>query len=568
MAQRVLLLSQADGNRELLVQSLSNECEVLLPDGGDALPEFDLCVVDAASFVKWRPQLVDAKLDAEPVFLPVMLILPRAQVGRSIERYCDAVDEFVVTPINRHEFDGRVRLLLRARNLAMTQQSHLAYIANHDRATGLPNAHLFADRLANAIRDASIVGTTVYAGVVAINLTPVVESLGKDGVERVVGTFSRRLRGMESHVSTVARLSDDRWGLIFPSGSGIEETLAVCRDIAGLLKDFIKVRGERLYATAAIGIASFPDDADDAAGLLDAANAALSQSRDGEPAFYSPLVRDNALRYLRTEARLREAVIEEQFDVFFQPRLDLVTYDVTSAEALVRWRLPGGEYVRPDQFIPVAESTGLIRDIDRWVLQKACRAAAGWRRDGDGPGGVSVNITPIDVRAEDFVETVTGALEQAGLPPSALELELTESMLFELSADNLLKLETVREAGVVIAVDDFGKGYSSLGYLHELPINVLKIDRIFINDILQGGQHEAIVRTIVWLAKNFELHVVAEGVELVGQALRLRELECGLGQGFLFSKPRNASDFSQAYRAGAFEAPLKTAESSSSSASK
>ncbi|HET8700253.1 MAG TPA: bifunctional diguanylate cyclase/phosphodiesterase [Nitrococcus sp.] len=538
-SERILLLTCPGGNREqLLIHLRQHYYEVIEPDETAlSLAPFDLAIVEARRFWQWRHHLMAAKRREEPAFLPVMLVLPQRDLRYRLKAFWDVIDEFVIAPIDRNEFTERAAMLLRTRRLALTQQAHLAYLVNYDRATDLPNKNLFMDRLINAVRDAAILDTQLYMMVIHIPLARIMKSLGHHGLERAAIACSARLKALLAEELSLARLTTEEWGLIPRPGTTMDAVLEICQRIQALAEEPFMVLGERIHISPRIGIGIYPNDASNAAGTLDCAIAALSQAKAEQPVFYSRNVQHQALRHIRTEARLHEALDQAQFELWYQPQVRLSDRKWVGVEALIRWRLPGGELVLPKDFMAVAEASGLIRDIDRWVLDSACAAMRRWRSEGNAPERISVNISAEDIKAPDFTEVVKHTLTRHGLPPPVLELELTETTLFEISADNLEKLNTLRAYGVSVAIDDFGTGYSSLSYLHQLPITTLKIDRVFVADLIHNATNKAITRTIVWLARNFNLEVIAEGIETVEQAHYLSSLEVHTGQGFLYGRP-------------------------------
>ncbi|MFD2435073.1 putative bifunctional diguanylate cyclase/phosphodiesterase [Modicisalibacter luteus] len=262
------------------------------------------------------------------------------------------------------------------------------------------------------------------------------------------------------------------------------------------------------------------------------------------PTFYSPTVQRQALAQIRTEAGLHAALALDQFELWFQPKVNLKDRSLTSVEALVRWRLPSGDLVPPNKFIPIAEGNGLITLIDRWVLAKACESMRTWQTQG-GPARVAVNISAQHLEQDDFVTTVEQTLSHFSISPAALELELTETALADLNQENIDKLRALRNMGVGIALDDFGTGYCSLSYIHRLPITTLKIDKCFIDNIVTESADAAVTQTIVSLAKNFHLKLVAEGIETEEQCQCLVSLEVETGQGYLFARPMPFAELQQ-----------------------
>lgn len=537
---RVALLIGAGGNRSLLADHLRGFCELVEPGGVLAPGSFDIAIVDIAGLRQWREQLLDAKIREEPTFLPVILVLSGSELRHRFRAFWDTIDEFIVSPIDRREFTERVSMLLRTRRLALAQRSYLAYAVNHDRVTGLPNKNLFMERLVDTVRDASILNQQFYVTALHIPLSHVMKSMGHYGLERVASSCSSRLVSMLREEVSIARLSAEEWGLIHRPGVTMNKVLDVCGRIRLLASTPFDIDGERIHLTPYIGVGIYPDDGEDAGSVLDGAMSALAEARANdshEPVFYLRKIQHEALRFIRTETRLHDALEKRQFELWFQPQLDLKNEKAVAVEALVRWRLPGGELVPPGEFLPIAQSTGQIRQIDRWVLEHACATMYAWRRDKLGIRHVSVNVTAEDIEMPDFVEFVEKVLRKYQLPPPSLELELTESTLFKADGDNLDKLNRLRAYGISVAVDDFGQGYSSLSYLHKLPITTLKIDKGFVENVTVNPTDAAIAETIVWLARKFNLETVAEGVETAEQVEFLRAIDVSTAQGYFYAAP-------------------------------
>lgn len=542
---RVLLLIENRGNNRRLAAELGHFCTVLEPTDL-ALPAegFDLAVVDGPGFRRWRTLLAQAKVNEQPTFLPVMLVLPRQDLRRRAGAYWDLVDEFIVAPIDRTEFIERAALLLRTRRMAKEQQAELAHIVNHDSTTGLPSQTLFMDRVQTAVHNASILNQSVHVVVVHVPLARVMKSLGHHALERTVQICANRLRKIIGDKTSLARLTTEDWGLLPPTGTTIDELTHMCRQLGQLGGEPIEVADERIHLSAYMGIGTYPDNANSAAETLNVAFGALSRAqKPGEPYFYSRDVQTQALRYLRTEAKLREALERQQFELWFQPQFRLADRAIIGAEALVRWRLPTGELVSPGDFIPVAESSGLIPHIDRWVIEAACKTIARWRREKTLDLRIAVNITPSDISDPDFVPWIKGLFQQYQVLPPWLELELTETMLCDTDSTVLEKLNDLRDYGVTVAIDDFGTGYSSLGYLHQLPINVLKIDKSFTDRVPGDETSEGITEAIIGLAQHFGLELVAEGIETEEQLEYLGRLNVDTGQGFLIGRPMPEPNF-------------------------
>ncbi len=551
--ERILLLVSSRGNRKRLVEQLERRYQVILPDEINSDEEswnsrddfsFDLAVVDPGGVSRWRQTLVEARSRAQPVFLPAMLIAAHKDLSRALDAWGAHIDEFLLSPVDPSELMHRAELLLRARRQALTQSTRLAYLTSHDQSSGLPNKMLFLDRLSQAIQDATILSRKVYVMVVHVSLTSILKSLGNQALEAAGQACSEHLASLLEGRHSLARLSTEEWGVML-RGESTDEALAVFRRIQELGSLPIKVGNERAHISPLVGIAIYPNDATSAHTLLDCAGAALARTehRSG-PAFYSSDVQHQALSQIRTEVGLHEALAQEHFELWFQPKVNLKDRSPVSVEALIRWRLPRGELVPPGNFIPIAEKSGLINQIDRWVLAKACECMSLWL-GRYSLGQVAVNISAQQLDMPDFVTNVKQTLTRFGVPPAALELELTETALADLGHENLEKLNALRQHGVSIALDDFGTGYCSLNYLQKLPITTLKIDKCFIDHIATDPSNLAITQTIVSLAKNFHLKLVAEGIETEEQLRCLSELEVEIGQGYLFARPMPVAKLEQ-----------------------
>jgi len=543
---RVLLAIGSGGNRDRLRAHF--EAQYDLTDPHQLTPEdghFDLAIVDPSGYRRWHQRILDAKLHEEPTFLPTILMVSRNELSLHLKSYGDLVDEFIVTPVDRLELSERVAMLLRARRMAQEQQEQLAYLATHDRVTGLPNKPRFLDALSERIVDASVLNRSVRVIALSFDLTSIMRSLGHHGLDRAAKTCSARLRALLTPGCTLARLTTDTWGLIPPQSQPMDALVELCQRLQSVTDRPIPINNERIHVDLTLGVGVYPDDATDPMGALDCAINALSIATDSMPRFYSREMQHRALCFIRTETRLRDAFGKKQFELWYQPQVSLADHQVHQVEALVRWRLPGGEVAPPGEFLPVARAANLTVPLDRWVLTTACATLRQWLDDGLDIDRMAVNITAEDVQCDDFVAFVRAQLVRFGLPPSVLELELTESTLMDADDDSLRKLSELRDLGLDIALDDFGTGYSSLSYLHTLPINILKIDQCFIRNILTVETDAAITRSILWLANNFRLNTIAEGVESREQADFLEALHVDMTQGYHYARPMPDPAFRQ-----------------------
>lgn len=533
-ASRILLLIDNRGNRQQIVQQLGEHYKIIWPYQ-DSLPygNFDLAITDGPGLSRWHDALAEIKSSEQPVFLPVIVILPQKELRNRTTSLASIIDDFVTIPVNRDEFLHRINILLRARRQALEQRDELVRIINYDRTTGLPNRHLFTEQIASRLESNEAHTLNLYVVVVHIPLDRILETVGERAVEEAARICSRLLREVIDDEAILARLSMKNWAIQLPVGTPMEYVLGLCSRIDRIASEPIEAGDESLRVKLKIGVASCPDDATTAAELIDTAITASSRARDREPAFYAPDQRDAALHYLRTEARLHDALAGEQFELWLQPKLALQSNEINSAEALIRWRLPSGDMVSPGDFIPVAETSGFIHDITNWVIRTAVNILS------EKPANfrIAVNITPTDIQQENFLTWLHQLCVENAISPGSIELELTETMICDMDEQTIDRLRNLRQIGFMIAIDDFGTGYSSLSFLHRLPVNKLKIDKRFIDDVPGNSSGAAVTRTIINLAQEFGLETVAEGIENKEQLDYLRVAKVDYGQGFYIARP-------------------------------
>jgi predicted signal transduction protein with EAL and GGDEF domain len=345
---------------------------------------------------------------------------------------------------------------------------------------------------------------------------------------------------------TVARIAGDEFAIILADLARADDAALVAQKVIERIAAPVEVRGQEVFVTASVGVATFPADGDDAESLLGAADAAMYRAkqsgRNGYQFFTAEInQRTRARAMLGTE--LRRALERREFSLHYQPKIDLVTGRACCAEALLRWQHPERGAIAPVDFIPVLEETGLIVPVGEWVLRKACEDLKAWQSAGLPLMPVAVNLSARQFRQHDLDERIRGIVGSAGIDPSLLELEITESQLMHDPDHAVRVLERLGAAGLRIAVDDFGTGYSSLAYLTRFPLASLKIDRSFVADALSDAADATIVRTIIDMAHTLGFTVIAEGVEQAEQAAFLRKLGCEQAQGFLFAHPMPAVEF-------------------------
>ncbi len=414
----------------------------------------------------------------------------------------------------------------------------------HDLLTKLPNRALFQDRLDLAIAQARCNDRKVAVMFLDLDRFKMVnDSLGHLAGDRLLQAVSARLKACLRDGDTLARVGGDEFNLLLPELASKQDAQGVAEKILQALRTPVEVDGHEIFVSLSIGIALYPDDGDGLETLIRHADMAMYHikgSGKNDYTFFADSMGSRYAQHLSLETGLRKALERDQFVLHYQPQIDIASGAIVGMEALLRWRHPQRGLVAPGEFIPLAEETGLIVPMGGWVLREACREAARWRCEGLAPVQMSVNLSALQMERPDMVETVLGALEAAGLPGEALELEITENMLMKDIDQVVCKLRELARNGIRFAVDDFGTGYSSLGYLKLLPLHTLKIDRSFVKDLPAQGHGHSIVAAIIAMAQGLGLNLVAEGVESRAQLGQLACLHCPQAQGFLFSAPVSA----------------------------
>ncbi len=424
--------------------------------------------------------------------------------------------------------------------------AQLQHDAFHDALTGLANRALLLDRLAQAIRRRSDKGYAVlFLDFDRFKL--VNDSLGHDAGDALLVALGGRLEGCVRPSDTVARLGGDEFVLLLENVTSHEATLRTVERIQNEVAKPFEFAGHTLHTSVSIGIVSSETGHDSAEAVLRDADLAMYRAKALGKARYQVFtqeMRERAVSLMSLENDLRGAVEREELRVFYQPIISVADEHVTGFEALVRWEHPEHGLVSPAEFIPIAEDTGLIIDLDRWVLKEACRQVKAWQAGfADGSSlTVSVNLSGQQFGDPGLAGYVGEVLIETGVDPSLLKLEITESTLMQQADLTVATLQQLKALGVQIYIDDFGTGYSSLSYLQRFPANTLKIDRAFVNQMLHSPESNALIATIIAMAENLKLTVVAEGIETQEQLERLRALGCQYGQGYLIAKPLRAAE--------------------------
>jgi diguanylate cyclase (GGDEF)-like protein/PAS domain S-box-containing protein len=426
-------------------------------------------------------------------------------------------------------------------------QAHIEQQNHFDALTGLANRTLLDERLRNAIEHAQASGGRVTVALVDLDQFKLInDSFGHQSGDALLRVVAQRLKACVRDSDTVARQGGDEFVLVLRNYANDDEITSIMQRVqTSIAQPWLAGRRE-LQITCSIGIAVYPQDGRSADVLLRNADSAMYKAKEtgrNNYQFFTAELNRLVFERLSVERRLRGALVGKQFVLHYQPRVDIRTGRIVAAEALLRWRAPQGGLYGPARFITVAENTGLIVPIGKWVLRTACDQARSWQIQGLRSILVSVNVSPRQFREGDMVQTVAEALEQSGLPARCLQLELTENTIMDDAEKYVSMLRDLKQLGVQLAVDDFGTGYSSLSYLKRFPVDHLKIDRAFVKDITTDPDDGAIVQTIIALGHKLGMRIVAEGVESEEQREYLQRARCDELQGFYFSKPVPASEF-------------------------
>lgn len=433
----------------------------------------------------------------------------------------------------KRRYENELEELVRERT---AEVERLAYF---DQLTNLPNRVLFADRLTQAVKHAGAGNESLATLLLRVDgFQKITETLGHTVSDKLLQEVAARLRKSGGEQITIARFEADEFAVLLTNVAGPAVVVEALRKITESMQPPFLIDKHELYLAPSIGVSMFPIDAGDSAELLKNAGVAVNRAKTSDTPyqFYRAQMNAEAVQRLTREAELRRAIDQEELRLYYQPQLDLITRCIVGAEALIRWQHPQLGLLPPAEFISLAEETGLILPLGEWVLRTACTQLAAWNDAGLRGLRVGLNVSPQQLQQKDFRLTVARALRASAIDPRDIELEITESSIVGKAEEVIALLGDLKKTGLSIAIDDFGMGYSSLSYLKRLPIDMLKIDRAFISDSATDADAASLVVTIITLAHNLRLRVMAEGVETEEQLNLLRLLKCDEAQGFLFDR--------------------------------
>ena len=467
--------------------------------------------------------------------------------------------EYIATPIIQKddEYSGAV-VAFQDITLRKRTERQLIHSAQYDALTGLVNRSLFEKILQRAIARAKRAEHCVSLMFLDLDrFKQVNDSLGHNVGDLLLQEVAKRLQSCTREVDTVSRLGGDEFTIIIEGVNYPDSAAVVAKKVLSQLSSkFLLTEGACEYEVivgASIGIVNYPDSGEDVTSLLKCADIAMyhakSEGRNNYQ-FFTADMQKRISRNIDMENRLRTALENNEFTLVYQPQVDIDSGEIVGVEALLRWQIEGGESIPPDQFIPLAEETGLIVPIGEWITYEACRQISIWNeaRYTKNPLTISVNLSVRQLCDRKLIKVIRNIIRETGIKPQWLVLEITESMVMDSPEEKIRILDELQNLGISIAIDDFGTGYSSLSYVRKLPIDILKVDREFIKDINLDRNGEAIIRAILALSKSLGLKVVAEGVEEASQVAFLKDIGCDFVQGFFYSKPLSVIDLERRFR--------------------
>lgn len=436
------------------------------------------------------------------------------------------------------------RMLKEVEERQMAEQ-RILQLANYDELTGLPNRAILNQTITQSLAKSKRFKKQLAVLFIDLDRFKLInDTLGHNAGDYVLKTVSERFKQCIRESDTLARLGGDEFVILLEELADPKYVAGVAQKLVGAAQQPFVIQGQECHVTASIGISTYPGDGKDAGTLLKNADIAMYRAKEqGKNNFqyYSEQMNMHSLQRLALESSLRHALERNEFEVHYQPIIETGSQRIVGVEALARWKHPDMGMVGPVQFIPIAEETGLIADIGRWVLETACRQGNAWREMGHLLN-ISVNLSPRQLSEPDLIAEFGNAFVKTGFPPTQLVLEITESLMLNNPDDTVVVLQELKDLGIRIAIDDFGTGYSSLAYLRRFPIDTLKIDRSFLQDIPGDADSSALTAAVVALGHSLHLNVIAEGVETSEQRDFLTQHKCQMLQGFWFSRPKPAAD--------------------------
>ena len=546
-----IIIADDDPSILLLLRHILTEDNYDVTEARSGLEAIELCreyAYDLAIFDFVMPD-VDGLSACKEVTMqsaspPPVLIITSLDDDNSVSNAFNAgAIDFITKPINWSVFRQRVKRIVEGEK----NRKRIKRLEFHDTLTGLPNRTLLLDRLESACLRAERNKTMLALLMVDIdNLKLINEALGHKNGDKIIQSVASRLSKTIRNTDTLSRSGGDEFILIIENIQHLEDAGLMAAKFSRTIEHKLTIMDQEIHIKASIGLSLYPEDGKDIGNLLSHADAALYRAKKQGGnlyEFYSPDLGKEAHRRLKLENSLRQAIEADDLIVYYQPKVNLVNGQAEGMEALVRWKHPEHGIIPPDEFIPIAEETGLIIPLGEMVIEKACRQFKQWQRENIPVTNLSINVSARQFKEQNLVPLLQSVLNKYQLDASHIELELTESTLLknEDQAENILS--QLHQMGIKISIDDFGTGYASLSYLKKLPIDILKIDKSFTDGILHDPDDIAIVNAIYGLATGLGLTLVAEGIETPEQLEKIKELGVHYGQGYFWSPPLPANQY-------------------------
>ncbi|HEY9763150.1 MAG TPA: GGDEF domain-containing response regulator [Trichocoleus sp.] len=561
--EKILVIGQdSTPHKDILRLLVSEGFEVITADEPDAgvetayiqRPNLIICTLDLDGGDS-RLLLKALQERTELAIIPFILVSDQNEKFYLRECVELGADDCLTLPIADPEILSAIKTRLRKQAQLMEQYAavlrntaeRLNRLANYDSLTDLPNHHLLYQRLVQAIERSIQKNRSLALLSLSLDrLRQINNTLGYNAGDSLLQAAAKRLRSSLPERAIVARLTGNQFAVLLKDFDSRQGVQAVANDLLNRLSHPFSLRGQEVFITTSIGVTLYPDDSSDASTLLRQADAALEwakQQKSNYCQFYRTDIPVVSTDQIVLETWLRYALERQEFEVYYQPQMDLKSHRILGAEALIRWTHPEHGPISPGQFIPLAEETGLIVPIGEWILQETCRQIQTWQQRGLPPLQISVNLSSVQFNQPQLSQTIINALKQANLSPEVLELEITETALMQDSESAIPILNELKALGLKIAIDDFGTGYSSLSYLKELPIDTLKIDTCFVKGATTDLKNQAILTAVIQMAHDLQLTVIAEGVETEAELALLESYRCDIGQGYYIGRPMSAEQF-------------------------
>ncbi len=520
-------ITEAHSGQEAITLCSSNQFDLAI---------LDIVMPDTNGFDACR--LIQSNTEHAP---PVLLITSLDDDISVDHAFSCGATEYITKPINWSVFKHRVKRIIDNH----TKQARIDHLQNHHPLTGLPNRFLMLDRLDSAILRTQRSHNFLALIMIDINNFKLInETLGHDAGDRLLKSVAQRLGHAVRDTDTLAHTGGDEFYMIIENIRRIDDIVIITDNLSHILDHDIKLDNQELHVQASMGISLFPQDGHDINSLMRNADIALHQAKGNSPyEFFSPHLGEQAHQRLRLENDLRTAIDKHQLILYYQPKYSINSQSIDSMEALVRWEHPDNGLIPPDDFISIAEETGLILPLGEWVIRNACEQFALWKQQGYPFSHISINVSPRQFKEQNLLQIFDDIFQRLSISPSCVELEITESVLLNSEHAVIEKLNQLQSMGIRFALDDFGTGYASLTYLKRLPIDTLKIDRSFIDGIIHDNDDIAIVLAIIGLAKAMQKQLVAEGIETIEQYEKIRELGVDYGQGYYWSRAVDSDEF-------------------------